>query len=265
MPDAVLTDVQDRTMVVTINRPEARNAVNQAVWDGLGDALDSAESDPDIWTVVITGAGDRAFCAGADLKAIMNGEFRVGGRPDLRRDAWGFAGVVSHEISKPIIAAVNGFALGGGWEIVLACDLVVAADTATFGLPEVRRGLIAAGGGAFRVARELPRALASELLFTGEMITAQRAKELGLVNAVVAPDEVMATSLELADRINANAPLAVQGTKRIARGIVAGRAPADDPAWWLSTEEMRRVVVSEDAKEGPRAFAEKRQPVWKAR
>ena len=265
MSDAVLTETEGHTLVVTINRPEAANAVNQAVWDGLGEALDHADADPDIRSVIVTGTGDRAFCAGADLKAIMNGEFRAGGPPDLRREAWGFAGFVSHEISTPVIAAVNGFALGGGWEIALACDLVVAAEHATFGLPEVRRGLIAAGGGAFRVSQHLPRPTAMELVLTGDPISARQAHALGLVNEVVPAREVLPAARGLAARINRNAPVAVQASKRIARGIVGGRAPAEDTAWWLSGDEMRRVMASEDAAEGPRAFAEKREPVWRAR
>jgi crotonobetainyl-CoA hydratase len=265
MSAAVVVNLTGHTLVVTINRPAARNAVDVAVWEGLGAALERAEADPDIRSVVLTGAGNLAFCAGLDLKSLASGEFRDRFAPTLREESWGFAGVASHEISTPIIAAVNGVAMGGGWEIVLACDLVVAADSAQFGLPEVQRGLIAGGGGAFRLARELPRPVAMELLLTGESITADRALELGMVNEVVSPEELMASALKLAERVNRNAPLAVQATKRLARGIVGGSSAADESGWLLSGDEVRRVIRSADAAEGPRAFAEKRAPVWQGR
>ena len=259
--EEVIVEAARSTLVVTINRPEVLNAVNQAVWDGLGDALEQADRDPGVRAVIITGAGERAFCAGADLTAIANHEFRRD--PDPVRDAWGFAGVVTHPVSKPVIAAVNGLALGGGWEIVLSCDLVVAADTAQFGLPEVRHGLIAGGGGALRLPRHLPPALAMEVLLTGATLDARRAAELGLVNAVVPHEEVLMKALELAELIARNAPLAVQATKRIASAVVRGQT--EDEGWRVSDRELAAVLVSEDAAEGPRAFAEKRQPVWRAR
>lgn len=263
--DEVVLERVGHTLVVTINRPETRNAVSPGVWFALGAALEAAEEDPGVRSVVLTGAGDRAFCSGLDLRALASGEFRDGFRRTLREETWGFAGVASHEVSVPLIAAVNGVCLGGGWEIVLACDLVVAGDHASFGLPEVRRGLVAGGGGAFRVARQLPRPVAMELLLTGRDIDASRALELGLVTAVVPAEDVLPAALHLAAEINENAPLAVQATKRIARGIVAGRSAADEAAWLLSAEEVRRVMRSDDAAEGPRAFAEKRPPVWQAR
>ena len=182
-PDAVLTTRQGNILIITLNRPEARNAVNAAVHIGVGQALEQAENDPEIRVVIITGSGDQAFCAGADLKAVSRGE-RI--EPDdATMRGWGFAGMVSHPISKPVIAAVNGFALGGGTELALASDLVVAADHAQFGLPEVKRGLFAAAGGAFRIVQQLPQKLAMELLLTGEPISAQRAAELGFANRVV--------------------------------------------------------------------------------
>ena len=174
---AVLTERRGRVLLVTLNRPAARNAVNLAVTLGLGDALEEAEHDRDIWAVIVTGAGDKAFCAGADLKAISRGESLAPADP--ARAAWGFGGYVTHHISKPTIAAVNGFALGGGTEISLASDLVVAADTASFGLPEVKRGIYAAAGGVFRLPAQIPKKVAMEMILTGEPITAQRALELG--------------------------------------------------------------------------------------
>jgi crotonobetainyl-CoA hydratase len=265
MSAAVVVQLTGHTLVVTINRPTARNAVDVAVWEGLGAAFERAETDPHVRSVVLTGAGDLAFCAGLDLKSLACGEFQQRFAPTMREESWGFAGVASHEISTPIIAAVNGVAMGGGWEIVLSCDLVVAADSARFGLPEVQRGLIAGGGGAFRLSRELPRPLAMELLLTGDSISAARALELGMANAVVPPEQLMTTALALAERVNRNAPVAVQATKRIARGIVGGKVAADECAWLLSADEVRRVMRSADAAEGPRAFVEKRAPVWQGR
>ena len=260
---AVRVTSTGHTLIATIDRPAALNAVNQAVWDGLGDAVERADRDPEIRALVITGAGERAFCAGADLKAIARHEFRSA--TDSRRDAWGFAGVVTHPISKPVIAAVNGMALGGGWEIVLSCDLVVASENARFGLPEVRHGLIAGGGGALRLPHRLPPVLAMEILLTGESIDVHRAASLGLVNAVVPQTDVLTKALDLAARTAANAPLAVQATKRIAAGIVGGRVPTEESGWRITREELARVLSSEDAAEGPRAFAERRPPRWQGR
>ncbi|MDX2676672.1 crotonase/enoyl-CoA hydratase family protein [Streptomyces soliscabiei] len=263
MSPAVLTELSEHVLIVTINRPDALNAVNQAVWDGLGDALDRAQTDPAVRVVVITGAGDRAFCAGADLKAIARHEFRT--VPHPRYDAWGFAGVATHPIGKPVIASVNGIAFGGGWEIALACDMVVTADTARFGFPEVKRGLVAGGGGALRLPRRLPPALAMQVLLTGDPIDAQDAARWGLVNAVFPQAQVLTGALDLAGRIAANAPLAVQATKRIAAGIEGDRVPAEDAGWHSNAHELSLVLRSEDAAEGPRSFAEKRTPVWQGR
>jgi len=259
----VLTERQGRVMIITINRPDARNAVNLAVHLGVGAAMQEAGRNPDIRAVILTGAGDQAFCAGADLKALARGEKLV---PDnAAEQAWGFGGYVNHHITKPTIAAVNGFALGGGTELTLASDLAVAADTAMFGLPEVKRGIIAAAGGAFRLGMQLPQKIAMEILLTGDPITAQRALDLGLVNAIVPRDQVVEAALKLANRITVNAPLSVQASKRIARGIQDGRVVAEDSYWAATQRERSMVMQSEDAKEGPRAFAEKRPPVWTAR
>ncbi|GAA1746528.1 crotonobetainyl-CoA hydratase [Dietzia kunjamensis subsp. schimae] len=258
---AVRTERRDHVLLVTLDRPEARNAVNGEVSTLLGNALHEADTDPEIRVVVITGAGERSFCAGADLKAISRGEDIF---PAENRQ-WGFAGMMQQYVSVPVIAAVNGTALGGGCEIALACDLVVAADHAVFGLPEVRRGLIAAAGGAFRLPAQLPHRVAMEMMLTGEPITAGRALDLHLINRVVPADRLLDTALELAGTIAANAPLAVQGTKRVALGITDGGRPAEVDQWRVNDTEMITVMTSEDAAEGPRAFAEKRAPVWKAR
>jgi crotonobetainyl-CoA hydratase len=248
-------------MIVTINRPEARNAVNEAVCLAVGDALEEAEKDPDVRALVLTGAGDRAFCAGADLKAIARGERII----PAGREKWGLAGYVGHYIGKPTIAAVNGAAMGGGTELALASDLVVAAETATFGLPEVQRGLVAGAGGAFRLVQQISLRAGMEMLLTGEPITARRALELNLVNRVVPAAEVLDAALALAEKIASNAPLSVQASKRIALGYRDGDNPAEAPLWELTAKETGGVTGSLDATEGPRAFAEKRAPVWQGR
>jgi len=256
----VLLERRGHVLVITLNRPAARNAVNAEMCIQVGDALEAADHDPEIRVVVLTGAGDKAFCAGADLKAIMRGEAVI---PE-GREHWGLAGYVSHPIDKPTIAAVNGPALGGGTELVLASDLAIAANTAVFGLPEVTRGLIAGAGGAFRLSTRLPQVVAMELLLTGDPITAERALELNLINRVVPADQVLDEALALAQRIAENAPLAVQASKRIALGQnSAGDRPGEEPGWAATTAELQTVAFSEDAQEGPRAFAEKRKPVWK--
>ncbi|MBB5780818.1 crotonase/enoyl-CoA hydratase family protein [Nonomuraea jabiensis] len=255
---AALVERRDHTMLITFNRPEARNAVNAALTRAVGEALDEADADPGIRAVVLTGAGDKAFCAGADLKEVARGEFSTEGF----EPHWGFAGCVTHPIAKPVIAAVNGFALGGGTEIALWADLVVAAESARFGLPEVKRGIIAGAGGAFRLAAQLPAKVAMEILLTGEPVTAADALRLGLVNRVVPQDRVVPAALALAEVISANAPLAVQASKRIARGIADGTVASERAAWERTAAEGAAIMRSADAKEGPRAFAEKRAPVW---
>ncbi len=258
---AALVDRSGNVMVITINRPDARNAVNAAVSIGVGDALEEAQLDPDVRAVVITGAGDKSFCAGADLKAIARRENLY--HPD--HPEWGFAGYVHHFVDKPTIAAVNGTAFGGGTELALASDLVVASERAQFGLPEVKRGLIAAAGGVFRIVSQLPRKVAMELLLTGEPLAASDALEWGLVNQVVKGGSVLDAALALAARVTVNAPLSVQASKRIAYGVDDGVIAAEEVGWDRTLREMRSLIRSEDAREGPLAFAEKRQPVWKAR
>jgi crotonobetainyl-CoA hydratase len=261
--EAVLVEQRGRVLVATINRPEARNAVNRAVADGLGRALDRADRDDQIWAFVVTGAGDRAFCAGADLKASLDGPRQPPADPAAV--AWGFAGYVRHHISKPTIAAVNGFAMGGGLEIALASDLVIAADTATFGLPEVKRGILAAAGGAFRLPAQIPPKVAMEMMLTGEPVSAARAYELGLVNRVVPRDQVVGAAVQLAEVICGNAPLSVRATKRIAREIIDGQVRAEDGRWDHTSTEMAALQRSADATEGRQAFAQKRPAAWLGR
>ncbi|MFD1613296.1 crotonase/enoyl-CoA hydratase family protein [Sphingomonas tabacisoli] len=259
----VLVELHDHVLVITMNRPEARNACNLAMWVGVGEALEEADRNTHVRAVIITAAGDKSFCAGADLKAIVRGEPAVPSDP--KHLGWGFAGVVNHPISKPVIAAVNGAAMGGGCEIALACDLVVAADHALFGLPEVKVGLIATAGGVFRLPRQVPLKQAMEMILTGRPISAARAAELGLINRVVTAADVMPTAMALAQEIAANAPLAVQASKQIALGTANGAYLRETDDWATNQRFIAMLMKSEDAHEGPRAFAEKRAPKWKAR
>lgn len=257
---SVLTERTGHVVVVTINRPQARNALDLDVAVRLADALDAAEADPEVRCVVLTGAGEQAFSAGADLKALARGERAI----VPGREHYGFAGVVRHPMSTPLVAAVNGAALGGGTELALAADLVVAAEHATLGVPEVKRGLLAAAGGVFRLPEQLPRKVAMRLVLTGEPMTAAEALRWGLVNEVVPGADVLPAALRLAEVIASNAPLAVQASKRLALGIVDGDRPAESAAWDRSGAEMARLLASADAAEGIRAFAEKRPPRWTA-
>jgi len=240
--------------LVTIHRPEARNAVNAAVAQGIARAVELTESDTDTWVVIITGAGGKAFCAGADIKEVAAGRAMT-----LRTEEGGFAGFTHRARAKPWIAAVEGFAFGGGCEIALACDFIVAGRSSTFALPEVKRGLIAGAGGVYRLARVLPRNIAFELIATGAELSAERAHELGMVNQLAAAGEAVSAAMDLAARICACSPVAVRESLQVAR---AG-ADLDDAALHRMTHEaMRRNSQTEDYREGPRAFIEKRPPKW---
>lgn len=242
--------------VVKINRPDARNAVNADVAQGIEAAIDKIEADDGIWVGILTGEPP-VFCAGADLKEINAG--RAG---SLATERGGFGGIVQRERAKPIIAAVDGPALAGGTEIVLACDLVVASTTATFGIPEVKRSLVAAGGGLFRLGRKLPFNLAMELALTGDPIAAQQAHSHGLVNRLVEPGKALDGAIALAEQICANAPVAVRESRKVV--LAATNAP-DDVGWKMSIEGMAAAMSSEDFSEGLTAFIEKRPPQWKGR
>jgi enoyl-CoA hydratase/carnithine racemase len=241
--------------IIRLNRPDQRNAVNVALMNELAEAMARLESDDALTVAILTGAG-RIFCAGMDL-----GAFAAGERPGITDPAH-FAGFVSLKRSKPIIAAVNGGAIAGGFEIALACDMIVAAEGAIFSLPEVKRGIMAAGGGAFRLPRRLPSAIANEMLMTGDPITAERALAFGLVNQVVPAEELVDAALALAGRIAVNAPLALRLTLEIARNSAA---LGETEAWAANDAAWNRIDTSEDALEGARAFKEKRQPVWTGR
>jgi enoyl-CoA hydratase len=257
MADEVLRERRGHVDILTINRPEARNAINGAVSQAMAGFMDELADDPDSWVVVITGSGEKAFSAGMDLKAFSSGE---GGA--IMGASGGFGGLTQRDFPKPIIAAVNGSALAGGFEIMLSCDLVVAADHATFGIPEAKRGLIAGAGGLIRMPKRLPMALALELAMTGDPIDAERAYALGLVNKVVPADALMAEAVELAERIAANAPLAVRHSKRVMK--LAAEVPESE-GWAINTESVAVVFSSADAMEGPIAFAEKRPPNWQGK
>ena len=251
---AVLSERRERVLLITINRPEQRNAVNAAVAAGIAAALDELDADPDLSVGVLTGAG-KGFCAGMDLKAFLAGE-----RPHTEER--GFAGIVQRPADKPLIAAVEGFAVAGGLEVALACDLIVASRGARLGVPEVKRSLVAAGGALLRLPRTLPRNLAMELALTGDPIDAERAYELGLVNRLAEPGEALAAALELADAIAVNGPLALAATKRV---MVESADWSDSEFFERQSEIIDPVMRSEDAREGATAFAEKRPPVWKGR
>src|SRR3984957_6165628 len=257
MADVVLRERMGHVEVLTINRPEARNAINGPVSLAMSGFMDELAEDPDCWVVVVTGRGDKAFRAGMALKAFSSGE---GG--DIMGASGGFGGLTQRDFPKPIIAAVNGSALAGGFEIMLSCDLVVAAEHATFGIPEAKRGLVAGAGGLIRMPKRLPIAIALELAMTGDSIDAARAFELGLVNRVVPSSVVVEEAVSLADRIAANAPLAVRYSKSVMKQ--AGEV-SEAEGWKINAEAVRVVFSSADAMEGPVAFAEKRPPNWQGK
>lgn len=255
-PAAVL-ERRGAVALITLNRPRAMNAVNEALSTAVGAALEELASDPTLRVGVITGQG-RAFCAGADLKEVAAGRTVY----DQQHPERGFAGIVQHFIDKPLIAAVNGFALGGGTEIMLACDLAVMSSEAKLGLPEVTRGLVAAAGGLLRLHRQIPPKIAARAVFTGDPIDAATALQWGLVNEIVAADRVVDTALALAERIAGNAPLAIRTSKRImARSNEVG-SDWHAAAWAMNEAEFAAVRASRDAREGAVAFVEKRIPKW---
>ncbi|WP_380171533.1 crotonase/enoyl-CoA hydratase family protein [Kineococcus sp. DHX-1] len=250
----VRVEVTGGVLVATIDRPRAKNSVDAATARALADALDRLEDDPDLRVGVLTGAGG-TFCAGMDLKAFARGESPVVGDR-------GFAGVTRSRRTKPLVAAVEGWALGGGTELALACDLVVAAADARFGLPEVTRGIVAPEGGMLRLPKALPRAVAAELLLTGEPLPAERAERYGLLTRLTPPGEALVAALDLAHRIAAGAPLAVRAVTRVLHEALDVE---ESEGFRRQDALVREVLTSSDAAEGARAFAERRAPVWTGR
>ncbi|MBG6287027.1 enoyl-CoA hydratase/isomerase family protein [Pseudomonas nitroreducens] len=250
----LLSQREGKVEILTLNRPEQRNALNSELMEALSAALKSAELCAEVRVVVLTGAGDKAFCAGMDLK-----DFAAGPGDRVPRSTQYFEALIEGRFSKPVIAAAQGTAVAGGFELMLSCDLAVVSRTARFGIPEVRHGLFPGGGGVLLPAR-IPLAVALELGLTGETIDAQRIEQLGLANRVVAPEAVLATALELAHKVAANAPLGVAATKRLMWACVQDGVASTRPE---VQKTISQVFNSTDAQEGARAFAEKRPPRWR--
>ncbi len=254
MADEVLTSAENGVLVVTLNRPEAKNAANKALSEGVAAAMDELDGNDELRVAILTGAGG-TFCAGMDLKAFVSGETpMVEGR--------GFAGLTEQGPKKPLIAAVEGYALAGGLELAISCDMIVAADNSMFGIPEAKRGLAAAAGGLVKLPRQIPSRVAMELALTGDFITAQRAYELGLVNQVVAAGTALDAAKELAAKIAANGPLAVAASKQV---ILEQADWSQDEMFKKQGAIVQPIFTSEDAIEGATAFAEKRAPNWKGK
>jgi enoyl-CoA hydratase len=250
----VLTERRDGVLIVTLNRPDARNAVNSAVAQGIADALDVLDDDDALQVGVLTGAG-KGFSAGMDLRAFVQGE-----RPYV--EGRGFAGITQRAARKPLIAAVEGFAVAGGFEIALSCDLIVASRGTRFGIPEVKRGLIAGAGGLLRIPQRVPHGIAMEMALTGDLMQAERGYELGLVNRLTEPGGALDGALELAAAVSVNGPLALAASKEI---LLQVRDWSEAEFWERQAPTVDRIFASEDAREGATAFAEKRKPVWKGR
>lgn len=250
----LLTERRGGVLIVTLNRPEVRNALDSALIRGIADALDLLDRDPELQVAVLTGAG-KGFCAGMDLGAFAGGDLMWEGDT-------GFMRIVAQPATKPVLAAVEGFAVGGGLEFALACDLIVAGSSAKLGIPEVKRSLVAAGGALRRIPERVGRGAALRLALTGDLIDGRRAYEIGLVDELAADGDALRTALALAERIAANGPLALGATKR----LLGSQADWSEPEFWRRQEELRDpILASEDAHEGSLAFTEKRAPVWRGR
>lgn len=261
MADIVGYETQGKIALITLNRPEARNAINGDVAAAMEAAIDKMESDPNVWIGVLRantqGQERPVFCAGADLKAINSGQAGA-----LNTSRGGFAGFVYRERKKPVIVAVDGLATAGGCEIVLAADMVVATTRSAFGLAEVMRNLIAGAGGLFRLPRAIGRSVAMEVILTGQPLSAQRAYELGLVNRIVEPGQEVEAAIELATRVCAAAPLAVWASRKV---VLAAAYEDDETLIKMTNHEFGAILQSEDTKEGLTAFIEKRQPNWQGK
>lgn len=251
MSDEVLVEESGGVAVLTINRPRARNAINGAVARGIAEALDTLDARPDVSAYVLTGAGG-TFSAGMDLKGFLTGDLPI-------VEGRGFGGLTEAPPKKPLVAAVEGYALAGGFELALACDVIVASSQATFGLPEPRRGLVAGAGGIMRLPRRIPYHVAMEIALTGDHYPASRLYELGLVNRITEPGEALEGALELARKIAANAPLALAATKKV---VIESQDWPLGEMFQRQGEIINPVFMSKDAMEGAAAFAEKREPRW---
>lgn len=254
MSEELMVSVDDGVMVLTMNRPEAKNAMNRNMAELISGALDTLDADASVGVAVLTGTAG-TFCSGMDLKGFLKGEMPVAGDR-------GFGGIAQYRPQKPVIAAIEGYALAGGFELVLACDLAVASKAAQFGIPEVKRGLVAGAGGLLRLPDQIAPRLAMELALTGDFISADRAYEMGLINAVVPEGQALDGAKKLAARIVANGPLAVATSKRV---MYESRGWPHDELWTRQQDLANAVFNSEDAREGATAFAEKRAPVWKGK
>lgn len=245
-------EIEGKVAVITINRPTARNAVNRAVAEGIAASMEEIEARSDVFVAILTGAGGN-FCAGMDLKAFLNGEpVRVGQR--------GFGGLAQAQIAKPLIAAVEGYALAGGFELALACDMIVASEDARFGLPEVKRGLVANAGGLLRLPRLIARQIATEMILSGELVDARYLERFGLINRLTSPGDTLATARKLAESIAANGPLAIRAARQV---LNESQDWATQDMFDLQNEITAPIFKSADAREGAAAFAEKRAPVWR--
>ncbi|MBB3034712.1 crotonase/enoyl-CoA hydratase family protein [Alteriqipengyuania lutimaris] len=253
MSDDVLTQVRDGMIIITINRPDAKNAMNKAAAEGIAAALDRLDAEDDLRVAILTGAGG-TFCSGMDLKGFLRGESPI-------VEGRGFGGLTQKSPAKPVIAAVEGYALAGGLELMISCDMVVAHTNAKFGIPEAKRGLVAAAGGLMKLPDQIPHKVAMELALTGDFIDAPRAYELGLVNKVT-DGSVLDGAMELAKAVAANGPLAVKVSKQV---IEESRGWSLESRWDEQAKLMPQIFMSEDAREGAAAFAEKRAPNWKGK
>ena len=254
MSEELLVSVEDGIMTMTMNRPQAKNAMNKSMSHAIAEAVDRFEADAEIRVAILTGAGG-SFCSGMDLKGFLAGETPVvPGR--------GFGGLSQYVPAKPLIAATEGYALAGGFELVLSCDMVVASRATKFGLPEVKRSLVAGAGGVFRLPQQIPERIAMEMVMTGDHYSAERMYECGLVNALTDEGKALDGAKELAARIAINGPLATAASKKIMKEY---KTWPHDEIWQRQQEIMNPVFSSDDAREGATAFAEKRAPVWKGK
>lgn len=257
--EPVLFNRHGNIAVITLNRPQVMNAINRMMWLGAARAMEEFANDPALRVLIITGAGDRSFCSGSDLKAKAAGDMNV--TDEMAQ--WGYAGIVRHFVNKPVIAAVNGFALGGGTEIALSCDLIIASEHATFGLPEVSHGLLAGAGGLLRLPRQIPLKVAMHCILTGAPLSAADALRWGLVNQVVPHDQLISAAMEMATKICESSPVAISASKEVVYRGLDQTLDFPGDAWKMNEHYISLVESSADAQEGMSSFLEKRKPVWK--